>query len=333
MKMYRCRSCDEEKPYSEYYKKSYGNGIQSYCKKCAIARSTAYATAKRKAAGPIKYLTYTVTGVKHCSMCNLDKPIEAFSLRNTYESVTVRHSYCIECVAKRNVERNRAKGVLPKAQHNATRKELSVKKKLAKAAATLKRRDERKIATQKRREEAKKLRIAVGIAKAKEYNILQKEQAAARMLVSEKRCTFCDTTLPISSFGYKKRHRKDGSLLISYNSICKKCKTAENKKYINLSARAAVGAKRRATKINATPKWLTKQQLHEMKLIYATRLNVTRKTGITHHVDHIVPLNHPEVCGLHVPWNLRVITEEENVAKSNSLSGIPAEQRWYPLDQ
>lgn len=44
----------------------------------------------------------------------------------------------------------------------------------------------------------------------------------------------------------------------------------------------------------------------------------TAATGVQHSVDHIVPLIHPTVCGLHVPANLRVIPLVDNTRKSNN---------------
>lgn len=42
-------------------------------------------------------------------------------------------------------------------------------------------------------------------------------------------------------------------------------------------------------------------------------------TGIKWNVDHIIPINGKTVCGLHVWYNLRVITAHENCIKSNKL--------------
>jgi 5-methylcytosine-specific restriction endonuclease McrA len=69
----------------------------------------------------------------------------------------------------------------------------------------------------------------------------------------------------------------------------------------------------------ATPKWLTAEQRMEIRLKYRLAIELSRATGIRHAVDHIVPLQGEEVCGLHVPWNLQVIPQEENLKKYNKL--------------
>lgn len=84
----------------------------------------------------------------------------------------------------------------------------------------------------------------------------------------------------------------------------------------NNSARSNARARiNRLRRMRATPSWLTaiqKAQIQEFYDIAAAR-NV--QTGVKYHVDHVFAIKGNGWCGLHVPWNLQVITAEENDKK------------------
>ena len=68
-------------------------------------------------------------------------------------------------------------------------------------------------------------------------------------------------------------------------------------------------SKYRAKKLQAIPKFAN---LDKIKEIY-------KNCPKGFHVDHIIPLNNPIVCGLHVEWNLQYLTPSNNLSKSNKL--------------
>ena len=99
-----------------------------------------------------------------------------------------------------------------------------------------------------------------------------------------------------------------------YNKGGKKiCSDRRKKWYATPHGKSVEDAKRvrrRATQLNATPKWLTKNDKEKIRKIYA-------KCPKGYHVDHIIPLRGKSVCGLHVPNNLRIITAHKNQSKGN----------------
>jgi len=64
----------------------------------------------------------------------------------------------------------------------------------------------------------------------------------------------------------------------------------------------------------ATPTWA---RLQDIKNIYILAGLMTQLRGEEYHVDHIVPIKGKGVCGLHVPWNLQIISKQENLRKGN----------------
>lgn len=80
-------------------------------------------------------------------------------------------------------------------------------------------------------------------------------------------------------------------------------------------SRALSKAKRK----DRVPPWLTKAHRREMLATYTLRDKLQALYGIKLHVDHRVPLQGKYVSGLHVPWNLQIITARENLRKSNKF--------------
>jgi hypothetical protein len=152
--------------------------------------------------------------------------------------------------------------------------------------------------------------------------------------MAAKQCTKCGITKPLSDF-YKRSDRPSGK-----HSRCAECFRAEHKTWRiankkrraadmaawrlknpgrsavfhkkwqanNLDKCRANNARRHAAKLRAVPAWA---ELDKIATVYAK----AKQYGFT--VDHVVPLQHPLVCGLHVWHNLQLLDESENAKKKN----------------
>lgn len=101
------------------------------------------------------------------------------------------------------------------------------------------------------------------------------------------------------------------------------CREYDRNMAKNMPAKfAAKTAKRRAAKFQATPKWLTTECFKEIEQIYIDCSDLQWLGDPLCNpleVDHIVPFQGKNVSGLHVPWNMRIISRKENIAKGNRL--------------
>lgn len=64
----------------------------------------------------------------------------------------------------------------------------------------------------------------------------------------------------------------------------------------------------------ALPPWAT---FAECRVFWDRSREMTLATGVQHSVNHIVPLVHPLVCGLHCPANLEVEPLADNIRRGN----------------
>lgn len=79
---------------------------------------------------------------------------------------------------------------------------------------------------------------------------------------------------------------------------------------------AAKTAKRRSIKKKSSPHWANQFFIDEAYHLASLR---TKTLGFKWEVDHIIPLQGKNVCGLHVENNLQVIPKISNIRKGNKF--------------
>lgn len=127
---------------------------------------------------------------------------------------------------------------------------------------------------------------------------------------------------------YKRIYNKNNKDYIkiyhaNYYKINKERIDINNREYAkaNLGKMCAYTRKYTLNKINATISGFDK----EIELIYTKAKDLEKSDGIKRHVHHITPLqefNYLGIFGLHVPWNLEILTEEEHVEEHRKLRSI-----------
>ena len=75
----------------------------------------------------------------------------------------------------------------------------------------------------------------------------------------------------------------------------------------------------RSAKLGATPKWLTSIQKAQIQQFYDIAVARETQTGIRYTVDHVHPLRGANFSGLHVPWNLQIMSHSANSSKANKV--------------
>jgi hypothetical protein len=86
--------------------------------------------------------------------------------------------------------------------------------------------------------------------------------------------------------------------------------------------------KRYFEKLKRTPTWLSKSNKIELAWVYEIAEQKSVQTGILYEVDHIIPIKGKIVSGLHVPWNLQILTKTENNFKRHKFDGTYENTEW-----
>lgn len=249
--------------------------------------------------------------MKTCPRCNVEKDVSDFYITKN----GVLNAYCKPCWNAYSVEhqkKNKEKYAERKKEYQQEHKDHL-----------------REIRRKWRKDNPKKVKAIWERSHEKK----RKEIEALKSLIPapiDKQCFCCKERKLFSEFN-KKSINKDG-----FDGRCKICSRDKLKKFFKENKdknkvyqnkyieenRGKINAYNTEARILrrklSVPHWVNKKEIEKF---YKEAQRLTIETGIKHNVDHIVPLKHKDVCGLHVEWNLQVLTGIENVKKSNKFKG------------
>jgi hypothetical protein len=257
---------------------------------------------------------------KICSKCNIEKSFESFN-KNSHRKDGLYPS-CKQCVAKYNKTNKEARSVAKKAYYEANKKIISEKAK----EAYSENRDVALARSKKYREANRDHYLEYSknyYANNKDIFIEYARLNSDKIKLKSK--LYRENNIE-NVLEYELKYREDNREILAekarnYYSLNRDNCLARLNEYRknNPEKFTALNAKRRAAKLNATPEWLTKEQLQEIEELFLCAKMFKLYTGEEYHVDHIIPLQGNNVCGLHVPWNLQVIPAKDNLTKSNKI--------------
>jgi len=134
-----------------------------------------------------------------------------------------------------------------------------------------------------------------------------KDRSIYVWLLAKKELKFCPRCEEIKPYAEYYTNIKEKNNLQSY---CKNCSTQYRIETYNKDPQKEIvqnSIRKRVRDSKQTPNWAEKQAITEF---YRNRPNNC-------HVDHIIPLNGKNVCGLHILENLQYLTVEQNLKKNN----------------
>ena len=176
------------------------------------------------------------------------------------------------------------------------------------------------------RARARKQRIACAEGLKAYYASRYKAHRAERLLSDAARRKTLD---PIKVREYNRQYRANNAEAIATTKArwsqehIQELRAAQRAwRLANRGKCTAYKARHKVAKLHATPPWLTRQQLVAIDAVYVEAARLQRIDGIERNVDHIYPLQGKAVCGLHVPWNLQILTAKENRRKHNKMPVI-----------